>query len=107
MVIGDIYYRSLFESSSKGSIIPDTKSGKICNVNPQSTGVPEISEEEIPERDPGTFGFFKRIYLNHKIFLELFQIEIVHYNILRLKTFYGLPLQVYLTANSCKTLSNS
>jgi hypothetical protein len=98
MGVMDISYRKLFECLIIEIFIPAARFGKVCNFNQRLKVRMEISEE-ILKRELCKIDFYQKINFNHKIFVEIFKIEIARYKILMLRTFYGFPLRVYLTGD--------
>ena len=99
LAISETRYHRLFETSKDGMLILDAGTGKITDVNPFLIELMGYSKEQFIEKAIWEIGFFKDIIANKDKFLELQQLELVHYENLPLESADGRMINVEFISN--------
>ena len=99
LIISEIQYRRLFESSKDGILILDFETGMITDVNPFLIELLGYSHDTFLGKAIWDIGFFKDIFANEENFLELKQQDYIRYEDLSLETFNGRKIDVEFISN--------
>ena len=99
LMVSEIRYRRLFETSKDGILILDAETGKIVDVNPFLIEMLGYSQQQFIEKAIWEIGFFKDIVANKEKFAELQHTEFVRYENLPLETADGRKINVEFISN--------
>jgi PAS domain S-box-containing protein len=99
LIVSELRYRRLFESTKDGILILDATTGKITDVNPHLIELLNFPKEEFLGRELWEVGLFRDIAANKEKFEELMQQEYVRYDELPLEAKDGRIIHVEFVSN--------